>query len=106
MKQQGRLVVWPSELDSAKSRREGRKVAKGSAVQAPRLEEMNEAAKRLSLEAELAPGKSRPNAWWEKGGYVILPKNDSGTRTALLRSLASEIRRIRAAKASQEKPRK
>ncbi|OFX15409.1 hypothetical protein A3K71_00175 [archaeon RBG_16_50_20] len=104
MKQPGKRVIWPANLDSTKSREEGRKLAKGLAVQAPRLEEINEAATRLSLEAEVAAGKSRPRSWWEKGGYVILPKNDA--RTTMLRSLASEIKKIRAAKSSQEKTRK
>jgi len=101
LKQPGKRVIWPANIDSTKSRNEGRRLAKGSAVQAPRLEEIKEASTRLSLDAELAPGKSRPSSWWEKAGYVILPKNDS--RAALMRSLASEIRKIRAAKTAQEK---
>jgi len=104
LKQSGRLIVWPSNLDSVKSRNEGRKVPKGVGVQSPRLEEISQAAERLSLEPELAPGKSRPDAWWERGGYAILPRH--GTRNSILRSLASEIRKMRAAKAAQEKTRK
>jgi len=104
LKQPGKLVIWPSDLDATKSRKEGRKLSKGAAVQVPRLEEINEAALKLSLETELAPGKARPSSWWEKGGYIILPKNES--RTMVLRSLASEIRKARASKASQEKPKK
>ncbi len=104
MKLQGKLVVWPANIDSSKSRKEGRKVTKGAALQAPKLEEINEATKRLSLEAEIVPGKSRPGAWWEKGGYLILPRK--GAKPDLLRSLASEIRKMRAAKAGQEKERK
>jgi signal recognition particle subunit SRP19 len=96
----GKIVVWPANLDSTKSRIEGRKVVKGLAIQAPRLEEINEAAKRLSLEAELAPGKSRPRSWSEKGGYVILARK--GTKTSVFRALAGEIKKIRAANAEQE----
>ena len=77
---------------------------KSFGVQSPRLEEISQAAERLSLEPELAHAKSRPNAWWEKNGYAVLPKH--GTRNALLRSLASEIRKMRATKAAQEKTRK
>jgi signal recognition particle subunit SRP19 len=96
LKLPGKLVVWPANLDSTKSRKTGRKLAKGAAVQTPRLEEINDAAKKLSLEPELVTGKSRPSTWWEKGGYAIFPKN--GMRTAMLRSLASEIRKARAAR--------
>jgi signal recognition particle subunit SRP19 len=96
LKLPGKIVVWPANLDSTKTRKSGRKLAKGAALQTPRLEEINEAAKRLSLTPELVPGKSRPSAWWERGGYLIFPKNEE--RTTLLRSLASEIRKGRAAK--------
>lgn len=104
MKLSGKTVVWPANLDSSKSREEGRKLAKGQALQAPRLDEISEAANRLKLEAELAAGKSLPGTWWEKGGYIILPKK--GTKTDLLRTLASEIKKIRHEKSVHEKERK
>lgn len=104
MKLQGKIIVWPANLDSSKSRKEGRKLTKGAALQAPKLEEINEAANRLSLGHELVPSKSRPGAWWEKGGYLILPRK--GAKPDLLRSLASEIKKIRAAKAGQEREKK
>jgi signal recognition particle subunit SRP19 len=104
LKLHGKVVVWPANLDSSKSRKEGRKLAKGLAIQAPRLEELHEAARRLAMEAEPTPGKSRPGIWWERGGYLTFPKKDS--RTSLLRSLAGEVKRIRAAKVGHEKERK
>jgi signal recognition particle subunit SRP19 len=100
LKNPGKIIVWPANLDSAKSKIEGRKVAKAIAVQAPRPEEINEAAKRLSLEAELVLGKSRPSSWWEKAGYVIVTKK--GTKTNVFRALAGEIRKIRATKLEKE----
>ena len=96
MKLREKIVVWPANIDSTKPRKAGRKIAKGAALQTPRLEEINEAAKKLSLEVELVPGKSRPSTWWEKGGYLIFPKSEK--RTQLLRSLASEVRKIRSAR--------
>jgi signal recognition particle subunit SRP19 len=104
LKLQGKIVVWPANLDSTKSRKEGRKLTKGLAIQAPRLEEMNEATRRLSLEGELAAGKSRPSVWWEKGGYLVLPKKEA--KAELLRDIASEIRKLRAEKGGHEKERK
>jgi signal recognition particle subunit SRP19 len=101
LKLQGKIVVWPANLDSSKSRRAGRKLPKASGIQAPRLEEIDNAAKRLSLEAEIVPAKSRPNASWEKGGYAILPKK--GAKANLLRSIVSEIRKARAGKTGSEK---
>ena len=96
MKLHGKVIVWPANLDSTKTRRTGRKLTKGASLQAPRLEEISEAAKRLSLEPELVPAKSRPSTWWEKGGYLIFPKNEK--RTVLLRSLALEVRKGRVAR--------
>jgi signal recognition particle subunit SEC65 len=70
------------------------------AIQAPRLDEIDEAAKRLSLEEESIPGKSRPRLWWDKGGYATVAKN--GSKTSILRALAAEIRKIRATKIGEE----
>jgi len=90
------MVVWPSNLDSAKTRRSGRKLPKGQSVQSPRLEELNEAANVLSIDHEIVAGKSRPLSWWERGGYLIVAK--STPKSAVIHSLASEVRKLRAAR--------
>jgi signal recognition particle subunit SRP19 len=97
MKLRSQMILWPANLDSTKSRIQGRKIAKGSAVQTPRLDEISEAAKKLNLGAETSPGKSRPRTWWEKNGYLIVAKKP---KSEVLRNLATEIRRIRAARTS------
>ncbi len=98
------MVVWPANLDSTKTRKQGRKLTKGAAVQIPRLEEIHDAATKLSIEAEIVPAKAKPSIWWEKSGYAIFPKKD--VKTELLRSLASEIRKGRIARAEPEKTRR
>ena len=104
MKLRGKIVVWPANLDSTKTRKTGRKLARGYAVQSPKLEELHEASKRLALEAEPTTGKARPSSWWEKLGYMTI--NKKGNRTAILRSLAEEVKQIRRARAASEKDRK
>lgn len=104
MKLQGKIVVWPANLDSTKSRKEGRKLTKAYTVQLPKLDEIGEASQRLSLNAELVPRKSRPANWWEKGGYVIIPKK--ATKSELLRVLADEIKRVRSANKASDKERR
>lgn len=104
MKQHGKIVVWPANLDSTKSRKQGRKLAKGHGIQTPRLDELSDASRRLSLEVEPTPGRSRPSSWWEKTGYLTVVKN--GTRTQILRSLADEVRHLRNAKKPVEKDRR
>jgi signal recognition particle subunit SRP19 len=96
LKLDGKILVWPANLDSSKSRLEGRKIPKGQSVQAPRIDELAEAARRLDIEAEVTPQKSRPRNWWEKTGYLTVTKKTS--RTELLRALSSEVRKIRASK--------
>jgi signal recognition particle subunit SRP19 len=94
------MIVWPASLDSSKSRIGGRKIAKTAAIPTPRLEEISDAAKRLSFETEIIPGKARPKSWWERGGYAIITKK--GAKADLLRALAGEIKKARAAKVEQE----
>jgi signal recognition particle subunit SRP19 len=101
LKLDGKMLVWPANLDSTKTRLEGRKIPKGQSVQAPRIDELAEAARKLSVEAEVTPQKSRPRNWWEKTGYVTFSKKTP--KTQLLRSLASEVRKIRAAKDATKK---
>ena len=97
MKLRGKMVIWPSNLDSTKTRRSGRKLPKGLSVQSPRLEELDEAAKALSIEHEVIAGKSRPVSWWEKGGgYLVVTK--STPKSAVIQSLASGVRKLRAAR--------
>ena len=99
MKLDGKMVVWPANLDSTKSRLEGRKIPKSACVQTPRIDELTEAARRLSIETEIAQHKSRPRTWWEKTGYLTLKRT---SKNELLRSLAAEIRRIRASRTDEK----
>ena len=101
MKLHGKTVIWPANLDSTKSRKAGRKLAKGPALQTPKLEELRDAATQLSIEHEIVAGKSRPNTWWDKGGYLIVPK--ATPRAKLLRSLATEIREQRVTREKDKK---
>jgi signal recognition particle subunit SRP19 len=93
VKLHGKMIIWPSNLDCTKTRKGGRKLSKAQSVQSPRLEELNEAAKALAIEHEIVAGKSRPPAWREKGGYLIVTK--STPKSEALRSLASEVRKLR-----------
>jgi len=103
LKLDGKIIIWPANLDSSKTRLEGRKIPKGQSVQAPRVDELAEAARRLAVEVEITPQKSRPQNWWERTGYITVPKNSPRTRIELLRSLASEVRKIRASKDQAKK---
>jgi len=97
LKQAGKMLVWPAELDSTKSRSQGRRLPKPQAVQAPRVDELEFAAKRLSFEPEVSAGAALPSRWWEKTGYVLV-KREGRSRSRMLKDLAAEILKIRQVK--------
>lgn len=94
MKKPGRIVIWPTNLDSSRSRLEGRKISKSLALSEPKLEEIEAAAKNLSLHPEVVPDRARPRTWRQKIGYVVAEKKDE-TRAAVLKSIAREIAKQR-----------
>jgi len=97
LKQSGKMVVWPSDIDSTKSRSQGRRLPKSQAVQAPRADELALAARNLSLDHELSPNSALPSRWWEKTGYVVVKRGDR-PRSGILKDLAVEVQKTRRAK--------
>ena len=90
-------MVWPANIDSAKTTGEGRKVRKEACVTSPKLQEMSAAAANLGMKFEIITGSSRPIFWWDKTGHLLVEKSGMSKR-ALLVSLAEQIRRLRATK--------
>ncbi len=104
MKLDGRIIVWPKNFDSSRSRHNGRKIPKGQGIGQPKLPEIERAAQALSLKAEAIPGKSPPSAWWEKTGYLIIERHGK-RRSMLLKELAKEMLQLRREEAAKENPR-
>lgn len=92
-----KMVIWLSNVDSSKSRIEGRKIAKGLAIKEPTLKEMKAAAEHLDLEPEVGEDQYPKDQGKEKGtpGRILVKKKHPKTRT--LKLLCDEIRRIRQA---------
>jgi signal recognition particle subunit SRP19 len=97
LKQNGKMVVWPAALDSTKSRSQGRRLAKPQAIQAPRVDELENAAKKLSYDPQPSPHSALPSHWWEKTGNILVTRGDKG-RSKVLKDLAAEMRKIRGSK--------
>jgi signal recognition particle subunit SRP19 len=97
LKQNGKMVIWPAALDSTKSRSQGRCLAKLQAIQAPRVDELENAAKKLSYDPQPSPHSALPSHWWEKTGYILVKRGDK-PRSKVLKDLAAEIRKIRGSK--------
>lgn len=88
-----RIIIWPPNIDSQKSRADGRKIAQKFAVPSPTLEEIEEAARRLGLNPEVEKGKAYPKEWWSYHGRVIVDKPKP--KSIILREVAAEIKKMR-----------
>ena len=84
-----RMVVWPVNIDSQKSRKDGRKISGKYAIPSPTLKEISGAAKRLNLNPLIEEDKAYPKEWWEVSGRVQIDKNRP--RSILLKEIAKEI---------------
>ncbi|MEM2226239.1 MAG: signal recognition particle subunit SRP19/SEC65 family protein [Candidatus Bathyarchaeia archaeon] len=94
MKRPGKMVIWLENLNSSKSRGQGRKIPKSLAIDSPTLEELERASLELGLKVDSKERASRPRSWWERSGYLIVDRGGR-PRSEILRSLAIAIRRMR-----------
>lgn len=95
MRRQDKIVLWPAYFDSTKTRGEGRKVPKTSAVPSPKISELKEAAEKLGLEHELVLDACYPKTPWLKTGMLLVSKK--GTKNSIVKEVAKQLLKIRAA---------
>lgn len=90
-----KMVIWLSNVDSSRSRTNGRKIAKGLAVKGPTLSEMQEAAEHLDFKPEAEEAGYPKDQGQENKipGRILVEKKHS--KTKMLKLLCDEIRRIR-----------
>jgi len=69
-----KAIIWPVNIDSKKTKNEGRKVSMEDAVSSPKLREISKAAEKLGLNPEVEKGKSYSRSWWENSGRVSVDK--------------------------------
>ncbi len=69
-----KVTIWPANIDSTKTVKEGRKIPKNIAVNIPKLREISRAATKLGLNPEVEKDKSYPKSWWESSGRVMVDK--------------------------------
>lgn len=96
-------VIWTVNLDSKKSRSEGRRVPRRLAVPNVKLNELVEACKELGIPFRVEE-KKYPRCWWEEGGRVVVEKKD--TKTRMMIEIASRIAEIRERKKGQKSKKK
>ncbi len=100
MRKLDKAIIWPAYFDQAKTRKDGRRVPKTLAVQSPKVEEVQEAARALDLKPELTLGAGYPKAPWSKMGMVKVQKN--APKEQIIKKLARQLVKAR----SQQVPQK
>ncbi len=88
-------VIWTVNLDSRKTRSEGRKIPLKYAVPNVKLAELVEACRALGIQFEVEE-KKYPKCWWEDCGRVIVPKTKS--KIHIMIDIAKKIAELRDSK--------
>jgi len=93
MRKQNKIILWSIYFDANKTRTDGRRVPKNLAVSAPKIEELQRAAKRLGLQPEVVSGAAHPSSPWLKTGLLVVPKTESKDKT--VKKIAKELSDLR-----------
>jgi len=99
MRKQEKVIIWPTYFDAARTREDGRRVPKNLAVASPRINDVKEAAEKLSLACELVPDAAYPKAPMSKSGMLLVQKKGSKNQTIVM--IARQLLRMRSAAAVQ-----
>lgn len=87
------IILYPAYFDVARSRQEGRRVAKKWAVESPNAEEIASAAKALGLQPQVEEGKAFPSSPWRHEGRVLV--RSDYFKTSVVRKIAERIKSSR-----------
>jgi signal recognition particle subunit SEC65 len=97
MKQPGKAVIWPANINSLKTVAGGRKLSKEHCIKSPKLNEISIAAEQLGLKFEIIKESARSDSWWENTGHLIVERQGNSKKNLLLK-LAAQIEKNRAIK--------
>ena len=97
MKQPGKAVIWPANMNSLKTVAHGRKISKEYCIKSPKLNEISMAAEQLGLKFEIIKESARSDSWWENTGNLVVEKQGNSKRNLLLK-LVEQIKKNRAIK--------
>ena len=87
-------IIWPTYIDSKRTRKEGRKINKKDAVSEPKLTEISRAAKKLNLNPKTENDKSYPRFWWENSGRIIIERENI-SKNKVLTEISQKIKTLR-----------
>lgn len=95
MKQQDKVIIWPAYFDSAKTRKQGRRIPKTLALPSPQIQEIKTAAEKLQLNCEVVTDMAFPKTPWLKTGMVLVRKNN--TKNEVIKGIAKQLLKVRSA---------
>ena len=100
LKHPDRQIIWPSNIDSTKTRLQGRKIPLPRAVRQPSLKEVVEAARVLALDPQSTEKAAKPGLTWDKTGFIEIKKK--GSKILALKEIAGEVTKIRQRQTPQQ----
>ena len=101
MRKQDKAIIWPAYFDQTKTRKNGRRVTRNLAVPNPKIEELQEAARRLGLKHEIAADSGYPKVPWQKTGMLMVEKK--GPKEQIIKNIAKQLVKARSAIPAQQK---
>jgi signal recognition particle subunit SRP19 len=93
MRKLDKAIIWPVYFDCNKTRKEGRRVPKSQAVQAPKILEIKEAADKLGLQNEANLEAHFPKMPWAKSGMLLVEKNEP--KEKIIQKIAKQLVKIK-----------
>jgi signal recognition particle subunit SRP19 len=101
MKDYDRYVLWLDYFNSEAKRREGRRVPLSTATKAPRLEELEEACRKLDLQP-VAQQARYPGLPSRESGYISVAK--AKPKQSLVLRVAKELSSVRGLSQKHQPP--
>jgi signal recognition particle subunit SRP19 len=89
MRKQDKIIIWPVYFDSARTRRDGRRVPKNLAVSSPKIAEVKEAADKIGLSTEFVADVGYSKIPWLKTGMILVQKK--GSKEQMVTSVAKQL---------------
>jgi signal recognition particle subunit SRP19 len=93
MRQQEKVILWPTYFDSLRTRGEGRRVPKNLAVPSPRISELKDAADKGHFDCELIMDAAFPGMPSSKSGMILVRKRQS--KEEIIKEIAKQLVKVR-----------
>ena len=100
MRKQDKAIIWPAYFDQTKTRKNGRRVTRNLAVPNPKIEELQEAARRLGLKHEIAADSGYPKVPWQKAGMLMVEKKVP--KEQIIKNIGKQLAKARSAMLAQQ----